>query len=92
MAKNHSEKDSEFLKAQEIAEQEEASGIHSEETGKHHGVRLVNLTEEVKKAFEVLSRDGEVIQPLECPPYMVIIGSVRDCFGIQWTLMCDFNY
>ena len=48
--------------------------------------------EEVKKAFEVLSRDGEVIQPLECPPYMVIIGSVRDCFGIQWTLMCDFNY
>ena len=48
--------------------------------------------EEVKRAFEVLSRDGEVIQPLECPPYMVIIGSVKDCFGIQWTLMCDFNY
>ena len=51
MAKNHSEQDNEFLKAQEIAEQEEASGIHSEETGKHHGVRLVNLSEEVKKAF-----------------------------------------
>jgi PhnB protein len=48
--------------------------------------------EEVRKAFEVLSRDGEVIKPLECPPYMVIIGSVRDCFGIQWTLMCDFTY
>ena len=48
--------------------------------------------EEVKKAFEVLSIDGEVVQPLECPPYMVIIGSVRDCFGIHWTLMCDFNY
>ena len=48
--------------------------------------------DEVKKVFEVLSRDGEVVQPLECPPYMVIIGSVRDCFGIQWTLMCDFNY
>ncbi|MBO5176501.1 MAG: VOC family protein [Lachnospiraceae bacterium] len=48
--------------------------------------------EEVKKAFDVLSRDGEIIHPLEYPPYMVIIGSVRDCFGIQWTLMCDFNY
>ena len=37
MAKNHSEQDNEFLKAQEIAEQEEASGIHSEETGKYVG-------------------------------------------------------
>ena len=47
---------------------------------------------EVRKAFEVLSEGGEVIQPLETPPYMVIIGTVQDCFGIQWTLMCDFNY
>lgn len=48
--------------------------------------------EEVRKAFEVLSEDGEVIQPLEAPPYMVIIGTVKDRFGIKWTLMCDFIY
>lgn len=48
--------------------------------------------EEVKKAFEVLSDGGEILMPLEKPPYMVIIGTVRDRFGIKWTLMCDFNY
>ena len=51
MAKNYSDKDNEFLKAQELAEQEEASGINNDELGGHKGVKLVNLTEEVKKAF-----------------------------------------
>ena len=51
MAKNYSDKDNEFLKAQELAEQEEASGVNNDELGGHKGVKLVNLTEEVKKAF-----------------------------------------
>ena len=51
MAKNYSDKDNEFLKAQELAEQEEASGVSSDELGGHKGVKIVNLTEEVKKAF-----------------------------------------
>jgi PhnB protein len=46
--------------------------------------------EEVEKAFSVLCEGGEVIKPLERPPYMVIIGTVRDRFGVQWELMCDF--
>jgi PhnB protein len=46
--------------------------------------------EEVEKAFSVLSDGGEVIKPLERPPYMVIIGTVKDRFGVQWELMCDF--
>ena len=60
----------------------------------HESEHLIGFrtAEEVRSAFEVLSRDGEVIAPLNCPPYMVIIGTVRDCFGIPWTLMCDFNY
>ncbi len=46
--------------------------------------------EEVERAFSVLSVGGEVIKPLERPPYMVIIGTVKDRFGVQWELMCDF--
>ena len=46
--------------------------------------------EEVITAFSVLCEGGEVIQPLEKPPYMVIIGTVKDRFGLQWQLMCDF--
>lgn len=45
--------------------------------------------EEVIHAFSVLSEKGTVIKPLEKPPYMVIIGSVKDQFGITWELMCD---
>ena len=51
MAKNYSDKDNEFLKAQELADQEEASGVSNNELGGHKGVKIVNLTEEVKKAF-----------------------------------------
>ena len=51
MAKIYSDKDNEFLKAQELADQEEASGVSSDELGGHKGVKIVNLTEEVKKAF-----------------------------------------
>ena len=49
-----------------------------------------DTAEEVEKAFSVLSEGGEVIKPLERPPYMVIIGAVRDRFGVKWELMCDF--
>ena len=49
-----------------------------------------DTAEEVEKAFSVLSEGGEVIKPLERPPYMVIIGTVKDRFGVQWELMCDF--
>ena len=51
MAKNYSDKDNEFLKAQELADQEEASNVSNDELGGHKGVKIVNLTEEVKKAF-----------------------------------------
>jgi PhnB protein len=49
-----------------------------------------STAEEVEKAFSVLSEGGEVIKPLERPPYMVIIGTVRDRFGVKWELMCDY--
>ncbi len=49
-----------------------------------------DTVEEVEKAFSVLSDGGEVIRPLERPPYMLIIGSVKDRFGVKWELMCDF--
>ena len=49
-----------------------------------------DTAEEVEKAFSVLSEGGEIIKPLQRPPYMVIIGTVKDRFGVQWELMCDF--
>lgn len=49
-----------------------------------------DTAEEVEKAFSVLCEGGEVIKPLERPPYMVIIGAVKDRFGVKWELMCDF--
>ena len=49
-----------------------------------------DTAEEVEKAFSVLCERGEVIEPLQRPPYMVIIGAVKDRFGVQWELMCDF--
>jgi PhnB protein len=49
-----------------------------------------DTVEEVEKAFSVLSVGGEVIKPLERPPYMVIIGTVKDRFGVKWMLTCDF--
>ncbi len=50
----------------------------------------MDTAEEVERAFALLAEGGEIVQPLERPPYMVIIGQVRDRFGILWTLMCDF--
>lgn len=50
----------------------------------------MDTAEEVERAFRLLAEGGEVVQPLERPPYMVIIGKVRDRFGLLWTLMCDF--
>lgn len=47
--------------------------------------------EEVKRAFSVLAEDGEIVKALERPPYMVIIGCVKDRFGVTWELMCDFH-
>lgn len=55
-------------------------------------VHLISFdtAEEVEEAFAVLREDGEILQPLEKPPYAVIIGTVKDRFGIQWNLVCDF--
>lgn len=50
----------------------------------------MDTAEEVEKTFALLAEGGEVVSPLERPPYMIIIGSVRDKYGILWTLMCDF--
>lgn len=46
--------------------------------------------QEVIRAFSALSEGGEVLRPLEKPPFMIIIGTVRDRFGVKWTLMCDY--
>ena len=46
--------------------------------------------EEVINAFHTLAKDGEIIRDLEKPPYMVIMGEVKDRFGVHWALMCDF--
>ncbi len=46
--------------------------------------------EEVRRVFSVLAEEGTIIRELTCPPYMVIIGEVRDQFGVAWCLMCDF--
>lgn len=49
-----------------------------------------DTAEEVETAFSVLSDGGEIITPLKRPPYMIIIGAVKDKFGVKWELMCDF--
>lgn len=49
-----------------------------------------DTADEVEHAYQVLSEGGEVLKPLERPPYMVIIGEVKDRFGVKWELMCDF--
>ena len=50
-----------------------------------------DTAEEVEASFTILSEGGEVIQPLSRPPFLVIIGTVRDKFGIQWQLVCDYK-
>lgn len=50
-----------------------------------------DTAEEVETAFEILRDGGEVIKPLSRPPYLVITGTVRDKFGIQWQLLCDYK-
>lgn len=50
-----------------------------------------DTAEEVEATFVTLSEDGEVIQPLSSPPYLVVIGTVKDKFGIQWQLVCDYK-
>lgn len=47
--------------------------------------------EEVRSAFRILSANGIVLRALTKPPHMVIIGEVRDPFGVHWILMCDFR-
>ena len=64
-------------------EEKESLVYHSEIIG-------FDTAEEVEKAFSVLIDGGEVIRPLERPPYMLIIGTVKDRFGVKWELMCDF--
>lgn len=46
--------------------------------------------DEVVHAFHALSDGGTVIRPLEKPPFLVIIGTVRDRFGVTWELLCDY--
>lgn len=47
--------------------------------------------EEVEKAFQILTKDGEIVRNLVKPPYMVMIGEAKDKFGVHWVLMCDFH-
>ncbi|MDD4113071.1 MAG: VOC family protein [Herbinix sp.] len=46
--------------------------------------------EDVRNVYSVLAEEGIITRELTCPPYMVIIGEVRDKFGVTWSLMCDF--
>ena len=47
--------------------------------------------EDVIRAFDALAEGGVVIRPLERPPFLVIIGGVRDRFGVNWELLCDYQ-
>ena len=76
MAKNYSDKDNEFLKAQELAEQEEASGVSSDELGGHKGVKIVNLTEEVN--YKIIVKDDiETILEDHCEEYQISKEDIR---------------
>ncbi len=68
----------------------DAPGEEAEWTRKTEHLIGMDTAGEVERAFMLLARDGTVLQPLEHPPYMVVIGKVRDRFGVIWTLMCDF--
>lgn len=68
----------------------DGEGEEVELTKKSEHLIGFDTAEEVEKAFQLLSEGGEVVEPLTRPPYMVIIGKVRDKFGLLWTLMCDF--
>lgn len=68
------------------------AGAHQAELTRQISINVQFETEEeVIKAFQILAKDGEIIKDLEKPPYMVIIGEVRDRFGVHWILMCDFS-
>jgi PhnB protein len=43
---------------------------------------------ELKRVFEILSKDGIVLMPLEKTFWSELFGSVRDRFGIEW----QFDY
>ena len=66
---------------------EEQAGL----TGKVKYSIQFDTEEEVVSAFRVLAANGTVIREFVKPPYTVIIGEVRDPFGVHWVLMCDFK-
>ena len=68
----------------------DSPGEEAELTRKIEHLIGMDTEAEVERAFRMLSEGGEVIMPLTRPPYMVVIGKVRDPFGVMWTLMCDF--
>lgn len=43
--------------------------------------------EEVRRAFEVLSKDGKILYPLQRTPYASSFANVFDHFGFRWVLM-----
>ncbi len=42
--------------------------------------------ERVKKAFNVLAEDGEIVMPLQATFFSPLYGVVNDKFGVKWTL------
>lgn len=47
-----------------------------------------NDSDEIKRVFKFLSKDGTVTMPLEKTFWAELFGSVRDRFGIEW----QFDY
>ena len=56
---------------------------------------MVNITyshtdhDRIRRAFDNLTRDGEVEMPLEPAFFSPLFGSVRDKYGLTWMLMAD---
>ena len=45
--------------------------------------------DEVRNAYEILAKDGEILQPLHKTTYSSCAVSLRDRFGMRWELMTE---
>lgn len=52
----------------------------------------LKTVEEVKKAWEILKQDAQIIEELAPCFFAEIYGSLRDKYGINWMLMIDKEY
>jgi PhnB protein len=61
-------------------------------TGDHLTLCIsTNSVEKSKYFFEALQQDGNVINPLEETPFSPAFGSVRDKFGVTFTIVTELD-